>query len=120
MAIENQELSTIKKPGKIEYISKEEYYNRVQEIVKCKKDIVYFAENYYRVVHPAKGLHIIKLYDVQKDFLRFLTENNKVVCCSGRQQGKCVFKNTIINIKNKKTGKIEQISIEDFYKKFKK
>lgn len=119
MAIENKELSTIKKPGKIEYISKDEYYKRVQEIVKCKKDIVYFAENYYRVVHPAKGLHIIKLYDVQKDFLRFLTENNKVICCSGRQQGKCSYKDTKISIRNKKTGKIEEISIYDLFERIK-
>jgi len=64
MAIENKDLSTIKKPGKVEYISKTEYVDRVKEIIKCKRDIVYFAENYYRVVHPAKGLHIIKLYEV--------------------------------------------------------
>ena len=120
MAIENKELSTIKKPGKTEFISKDEYYERVKEIVRCKKDIVYFAENYYRVVHPAKGLHIIKLYDVQKDFLRFLTGNNKVICVSGRQQGKCVFKNTIITIKNKKTGEKQQISMEKFFEMMKK
>ena len=120
MAIENKELSTIKKPGKTEFVSKDEYYERVKEIVRCKKDIVYFAENYYRVVHPAKGLHIIKLYDVQKDFLRFLTGNNKVICVSGRQQGKCVYKNTIITIKNKKTGEKQQISMEKFFEMMKK
>lgn len=64
MAIENKELSTIKKPGSVDYVSKEEYQERVKEIIRCKRDIVYFAENYYRVVNPAKGLHIIKLYDV--------------------------------------------------------
>lgn len=84
MAIENKELSIIKRPGTVEYITKEQYQERVREIKKCKRDIVYFAENYYRVVHPAKGLHIIKLYDVQKDFLQFLQGNNKVICCSGR------------------------------------
>lgn len=119
MAIENKELSTIKKPGKVEYISKDEYKNRVQEIIKCKKDIVYFAENYYRVVHPATGLQIIKLYDVQKEFLEYLTGHNKVICVSGRQQGKCLFKDTKIAIKNKKTGKIEQITIENFFNHFK-
>lgn len=95
MPIENKELSTIKKPGHVEYISREEYQQRIKEIIKCRRDIVYFAENYYRVVHPAKGLHIIKLYDVQKEFLQFLTQHNKIICCSGRQQGKstiyCIY-----------------------------
>ena len=92
---ENKELATIKKPNQIEYITKEEYDWRITEIAKCKRDIVYFAETYYRVVHPAKGLHIIKLYDIQKQFLEFLKDNNKVICCSGRQQGKstiyCIY-----------------------------
>ena len=95
MAIENNELAVIKKPGNVEYVTKEEYQERVKEIIRCKRDIIYFAETYYRVVHPAKGLHIIKLYDVQKEFLKFLTQNNKVICCSGRQQGKstiyCIY-----------------------------
>lgn len=56
---------------------------------------MYFAEKYYRVINLDKGLHIIKLYDIQKEFLRFLVDNNKVICVSGRQQGKstiyCIY-----------------------------
>ena len=67
----------------------------ILEIAKCKRDIVYFAEHYYRVINLDKGLHIIKLYDVQKEFLRYLVDNNKVICVSGRQQGKstiyCIY-----------------------------
>lgn len=110
-----EQLATIKKPGEIERISDEEFQRRVLEIAKCKRDIVYFAEKYYRVINLDKGLHIIKLYDVQKEFLRFLVDNNKVICVSGRQQGKCVFKDTKITVRNKKTHKIEEISIEDFF-----
>ena len=90
-----QELATVKKPGAVDTCSPDEYEWRIREIVRCKKDIVYFAENYFRIVNLDKGLHVIKLYDVQKEFLRYLVENNKVVCCSGRQQGKstiyCIF-----------------------------
>lgn len=95
MAIENKELATIKKPGEVEAVTKEEFERRIREIARCKRDIVYFAENYYRVINLDKGLHIIKLYDIQKEFLRFLVDNNKVICCSGRQQGKstiyCIY-----------------------------
>ena len=90
-----EQLATIKKPGEIEKISDDEFQRRVIEIAKCKRDIVYFAEKYYRVINLDKGLHIIKLYDIQKEFLRFLVDNNKVICVSGRQQGKstiyCIY-----------------------------
>lgn len=115
-----QELASIKKANETEQISKEEFEFRIREIAKCKRDIVYFAEKYFRVINLDKGLHIIKLYDVQKDFLRFLVDNNKVVCVSGRQQGKCVFKDTKIKIRNKKTGEIQEIEIEKFYDLIKK
>ena len=92
---DNEELATIKKPGEVEQVTKEEFERRIREIAKCKRDIVYFAEHYYRVVNLDKGLHIIKLYDIQKEFLRFLVNNNKVICVSGRQQGKstiyCIY-----------------------------
>lgn len=90
-----QELASIKKPNEQDHITKEEFEYRIREIAKCKRDIVYFAEKYFRVINLDKGLHVIKLYDVQKEFLRFLVDNNKVICVSGRQQGKstiyCIF-----------------------------
>ena len=79
-----EELASIKKPGETESVTKEEFERRIREIAKCKRDIVYCAEHYYRVINLDKGLHIIKLYDVQKEFLRFLVDNNKIICCSGR------------------------------------
>lgn len=94
--IENKELSTFKKPNEpMEYSSREEFEQMIKEIARCKRDIVYFAEHYYRVINLDKGLHIIQLYDVQKEFLRYLVDNNKVICVSGRQQGKstiyCIY-----------------------------
>lgn len=61
---EEQQLATIKKPGEVEKISEEEFERRALEIARCKRDIVYFAEKYYRVISLDKGLHIIKLYDI--------------------------------------------------------
>lgn len=95
MAVE-QELATIKKPkDKPEKVTKAEYERRILEIAKCKRDIIYFAEKYYRIINLDKGLHVIKLYDIQKELLKFLVDNNKVIVCSGRQQGKstiyCIY-----------------------------
>lgn len=117
--IQQEELASIKKPGEVENVTKEEFERRIREIARCKRDIVYFAEHYYRVINLDKGLHIIQLYDVQKEFLRFLVNNNKIICCSGRQQGKCVFKTTKVKIRNKKTGQISEISVENLYKMLK-
>lgn len=80
----SSQLATIKRKS-LEHISKEEFAWRIKEIAKCKRDIVYFAEHYVRIMNLDKGLHVIKLYDVQKEFLQFLVDNNKVICVSGRQ-----------------------------------
>lgn len=88
MAIENKELATVKKPNQIEYVSKEVLMQRLMEIKRCRQDIVYFCENYYRIQSLDKGLHVVKLYDVQKDLLRFMVDENRAVVCASRQSGK--------------------------------
>lgn len=92
----NDELGSIKRLNQQkEIISRQEYEFRIKEMAKCKRDIIYFAEKYFRVISLDKGLHVIKLYDIQKEFLKFLVDNKKVICCSGRQQGKstiyCIY-----------------------------
>ena len=80
-----KELASIKKPTeKIEYISKEEFEKRLQIIKRCKEDIIWWAENYFRIVNMSTGLEIIKLYPKQKELLRFLLENDRVVTLASR------------------------------------
>lgn len=114
--MQEQELATIKRPNEIDHCSREEFERRIKEIAKCKRDIIHFAENYFRVINLDKGLHVIKLYDVQKEFLQFLVDNNKVICVSGRQQGKCVLGDTKIQIRHKLTHEIKTITIEELFK----
>ena len=99
--IENRELATFKKPGDVERFTKEEYEERIKEIARCKRDIVYFCEHYFRITNLDKGLHLVKLYDIQKEFIQYLVDNNRIVCVSGRQQGKCLLDKTNITIRNK-------------------
>lgn len=49
MAIENKELATVKRPNTVEYVSRETLLERMKEIKKCREDIIYFCENYYRI-----------------------------------------------------------------------
>ena len=92
---------------------------RIAEYIRCKEDILYFAENYFHIVDIDKGKHKIKLREYQKRMVKAFhkpTEGKRhVVMLSSRQVGKCVCKDTKIKIKNKKTGKIEEIDIETFF-----
>lgn len=115
---ENEQLSHIKKVGEIDNISREEFEFRIQEIAKCKRDICYFAEKYFRIISLDKGLHIIKLYEKQKALLRFFVDENRCLTLASRQTGKCVVKDTKITVRSKETGKIEELAIEEFYNRF--
>ena len=60
----------------------------VQELKKCKEDILYFAENYFYIVNLDRGKEVIKLYTRQKQILRSLINNRFTVLLSCRQFGK--------------------------------
>lgn len=57
------------------------------EYIKCKNDIVYFAENYCEINTIDKGETLIKLYDFQKQLLKELISNDKILIHHSRQLG---------------------------------
>lgn len=83
-----QELATIKRPGVVERISKEEFEFRLKEIAKCKRDIKYFAEKYFKIINLDTGLSTIKLYPKQRDLLDFFTSNKRCIVLASRQSSK--------------------------------
>ena len=52
------------------------------------KDIVWWAENFFRIITLDKGLTTIKLYPKQKELLNFIVGNNRICLLSCRQTGK--------------------------------
>jgi len=62
----------------------------ISEIVKCQKDPIYFIENYCYIVTLDSGLQKFKLYECQKEKVKVILNNRKVVLMEGRQQGKTV------------------------------
>jgi len=64
----------------------------IDEIIKCKTDIIYFAENYFYIITGKKGKSKITLYDWQKKVLKAFVEtpDNKRHCIVkiARQAGK--------------------------------
>lgn len=117
--MESNDLSYIKKAGETDSVSKEEFEHRILEIAKCKRDICYFAQKYFRIINLDSGLSLIKLYPKQEELLRFFTREKRCITLASRQTGKCIFQDSIIHIKNKKTGQIEEITIEDFFNRIK-
>lgn len=60
----------------------------VEELKKCKDDIIYFAENYFYIVNLDRGKEVINLYTRQKQILRSLINNRFTILLSCRQFGK--------------------------------
>lgn len=97
----SEQLATVKKKNdELEQITREEFLWRAQELKRCRDDIVYFANNYYRVISPdvndgRGGLGTIKIYPKQEELLNFFKKNNRVIVTAARQSGKseayCVF-----------------------------
>lgn len=61
---------------------------QIEEIVRCAEDPVYFIENYCMIVSLDKGLVPFKLYDCQKNKVKIINENRKVILMESRQSGK--------------------------------
>lgn len=116
----NNELASIKKPGEVEKVSDAEFRRRILEIAKCKRDIKYFAEKYFKIINLDKGLMTINLYDKQKELLDFFVNEKRCIVCASRQSSKCVSFWTIITIRHKKYNWIKfPIPIGLFYNIYK-
>jgi len=60
----------------------------VADIQKCRKNILYFAENFFYIVNLDRGKEQIDLYNYQKKILRSLRDFRFVVLLASRQIGK--------------------------------
>jgi hypothetical protein len=62
--------------------------DEIEEYIKCADNPIYFIENYCKIVTLDHGLQAFKLYDCQKNKVKVIHENRKVILMEGRQQGK--------------------------------
>lgn len=60
----------------------------IDELKRCKNDIIYFAENYIKIVHIDHGLIPIQLRDYQKKALLAMLNNRFLLYLASRQIGK--------------------------------
>ena len=97
---------------KIEYTPEQ-----LKEYMKCKEDIVYFAETYFYIVSIDKGEIKIPLREYQKKVLKAFIDppRRHTLLSQPRQSAKCVSWDTKIIIRNKKTKEIREISIGELF-----
>ena len=74
----------VKRPNQEVAFTKE----MVLEFAKCAKDVRYFAENYFYILHPTKGKMLINLFDFQKEMVKNFQDHRFNVVLSARQMGK--------------------------------
>ena len=60
----------------------------INDLKKCKKNILFFAENFFYIVNLDRGKEKIKLFPCQKRVLRGLRDNRFVTLLASRQIGK--------------------------------
>lgn len=60
----------------------------VKELRKCKMNVLYFAENYFHIIHLEKGKEKIKLHNYQRNALRLMRDNRFSLLLFSRQSGK--------------------------------
>lgn len=67
---------------------------RVRETVKCKNNILHFAENYFHIIHTDNGKQVIELHSFQKKALRMIRDNRFNLLLFSRQVGKALALDT--------------------------
>jgi hypothetical protein len=60
------------------------------------------------------------MYPYQEEIVQKSLENRRTIVLTARQSGKCFINNTVIKLRNKKTGEVIEISIGEFYELYKK
>ena len=89
-----------------------------QDLYKCQTDPVHFFENFC-YIQSEGGKMLFKPYPYQIEMVKAFTNHKNTVMLTARQMGKCIHGSTMITVRNKKTGDILDISIEDFHNSLK-
>lgn len=87
----------------------------IDELRKCKEDILYFAENFFYIVNLDRGKEKIQLYEAQRNMLMSMISTRFSVNLAARQSGKCLQSNTLLKIRDKNTKEIKDITIESLF-----
>lgn len=92
---------------------------QIREFARCAHPVtgpMYFMSNYFYIQHPTKGKMSYCPFDYQTKLIETYHNYRFSISLMPRQTGKCLRGDTtFINIKNKHTGEIKRVSLEEFY-----
>jgi len=60
----------------------------IAEYAKCSQDVIYFVENYMKIINVDRGLINFEPYDYQREMLKSMTEERYTIIATARQAGK--------------------------------
>jgi hypothetical protein len=98
-------------------VSADAFKQYAAEIIRCAQDIDYFANTYYTIISLKDGKTVISTYPRQSELIQSMVDENRLIVLASRQTGKCFLGTTYITVRNKTTGEVEEIKIEDFHNK---
>lgn len=105
----------LKKPNQTQTYTKKQ----IEELKKCslgsKDPHLYFMENFGYLKHPEKGRLLFKPFDYQLKLINNYHNYRFSINMLGRQMGKCVARDTVITVRNKITGEVKRLNIEEFF-----
>lgn len=101
------------------YVTQKFTEKDIEDLLKCN-DLQtgphYFLENFFYIQHPVKGKMQYTPFEYQRRLIDSYNKHRFNVNLLPRQTGKCLKGDTsMINIRNKKTGEIREISIQEFF-----
>lgn len=71
-----------------EYVDKDTFNWRIQEMKKIANDIIYFARNYFYIISLDKGKCLINPYPKQEEIIKDMTKYKREIILASRQTGK--------------------------------
>lgn len=91
----------------------------IEDLMKCQDPIDgphHFLNNFFYIQHPTKGKMQYTPFDYQRRLIDSYHQHRFNVNLLPRQTGKCLKGDTtMINIRNKQTGELREISIQEFF-----
>lgn len=70
--------------------------HEINEIIKCRDDISYFADNYIKIMNPTLGITQLKLNKFQHDAIQKYNTERIFFMPTGRQEGKTTIASVIL------------------------
>ena len=69
---------------------------QVEELTKCANDILYFCNNYMKIVNVDEGLMNFSTYKFQDNIISSVQRNRFTICKMPRQSGKTTVMTALI------------------------